>query len=93
MTKKFDEYDLVILAYEDEKDNYIKNELKTFKEKISDVIFKIAIIIGPEGGLDKEEAHELIKSGAHVVSLGKRILRTETASMQMAAVIMYELDY
>lgn len=93
LIKKFDEYDLVILAYEEEKDNYIKDELKTFKTRIDDVNFKIAIIIGPEGGIDKEEAHKFIDSGAHVVSLGKRILRTETASMQMAAVIMYELDY
>lgn len=42
---------------------------------------KIAIIIGPEGGFDEKEIDELKKKGAIVSSLGKRILRTETAPL------------
>ena len=42
---------------------------------------KIAIIIGPEGGISKEEVESLVNDGAKEVSLGKRILRTETASI------------
>nr|MCR5186077.1 16S rRNA (uracil(1498)-N(3))-methyltransferase [Clostridia bacterium] len=43
-------------------------------------------------GLDIEEVKILKESGAKVVSLGKRILRTETASMQLTSIIMYELE-
>lgn len=83
-------YDVVLLAYELEKNNYIKNELvkiKDLKEK-----YNIAIIIGPEGGIEEKEVKLLKSSGAKVVSLGKRILRTETVCMQMTSIIMYELE-
>ena len=83
-------YDIVFLAYELENNNFIKNELSKLngtKEQ-----YNIAIIIGPEGGLEEREVKILETSGAKVVSLGKRILRTETASMQMVSIIMYELE-
>ncbi|MBO5398419.1 MAG: RNA methyltransferase [Clostridia bacterium] len=83
-------YDLVLLAYENEKENSFKEELqkiKNTKEKIS-----IAIIIGPEGGIDEEEVLKLENAGAKVISLGKRILRTETVALAMASIIMYELE-
>ena len=54
ITNQCKEYDTIILAYENEKENKLKNEiekLKSFqKEKL-----KIAIIIGPEGGIDIED--------------------------------------
>ena len=53
---------------------------------------KIAIVVGPEGGLTEKEVEELIKCGAKAVSLGKRILRTETAPIAMLSMIMYEYD-
>ena len=53
---------------------------------------KVAIIIGPEGGFSDSEARILIKSGAQSVSLGKTILRTETAGMAAIAMVMYELE-
>lgn len=84
------EYDIVLLAYEEEQNNYIKNELqniKNSKEKL-----KIAVIIGPEGGIEKEEAEELEQAGCKVISLGKRILRTETVALQVSSIIMYELE-
>lgn len=84
------EYDVVLLAYEEEKNNFIKKELlniKHTKEKL-----KIAVVIGPEGGLEKEEVFALEKAGAKVVSLGKRILRTETVALQVASIILYELE-
>ena len=79
------EYDIVILAYEDEKEKYIKNVIK--RKNINN----IALIIGPEGGLDKEEVYKLKESGVNIVSLGNRILRTETAPIVMSSIIMYEL--
>lgn len=52
---------------------------------------KIAIIIGPEGGLEEKEVETLKSFGAKSVSLGKRILRTETVAISLTSIIMYEL--
>ena len=52
---------------------------------------KIGIIIGPEGGFDKEEVQMLNESGAKVITLGKRILRTETVGFTLLSIIMYEI--
>ena len=78
-------YDIVIVAYEDEKNVYIKNLIKNKNIK------NIALIIGPEGGLDKDEIYKLKEKGANIISLGNRILRTETAPIVMTSIIMYEL--
>lgn len=90
LCEEIKKYDLVILAYELEEKNYIKNEL--LKLKNTKKQYKIAVIIGPEGGIEKSEAEEIEKAGAKVVSLGKRILRTETVTMNVASIIMYELE-
>lgn len=81
------EFDLVIVAYEDEKTKTIKDILSKNKN-----ISKIAIVVGPEGGIDKEEIKPLLENGAIAVSLGKRILRTETAPLAMLSMIMYEFE-
>jgi 16S rRNA (uracil1498-N3)-methyltransferase len=47
------------------------------------------IAIGPEGGLSEAEAHALQSAGAHLVSLGARILRTETAGLVTCAALLY----
>lgn len=49
----------------------------------------VAIIIGPEGGFDLSEAEALQASGAFTATLGKRILRTETAPLAALSAIMY----
>ena len=49
----------------------------------------VAVVIGPEGGFDLAEAQALQESGALTATLGKRILRTETAPIAAAAAIMY----
>lgn len=84
------DYDLVLLAFENEENNNLKNELLKIKETKEKI--KIAIIIGPEGGIEEKEVSLLSDSGAKVVTLGKRILRTETAALTMASIIMYELE-
>ena len=86
LCRKIDEYDLVLVAYENEDKKTIKDILKNNK------VEKIAIVVGPEGGLTEKEVEELIKCGAKAVSLGKRILRTETAPIAMLSMIMYEYD-
>ena len=83
-------YDIVLLAYENEQINTLKSELLKIKNiKSNDV--KVAIIIGPEGGLDKEEVDYLKENGVKVITLGKRILRTETVAFVLTSIIMYEL--
>lgn len=53
---------------------------------------KIAVMVGAEGGFDESEIDTLEKAGAELVSLGKRILRTETASIVMSALVMQILE-
>lgn len=85
------EYDIVIVAYENEKENKLKYELEKLKEKqINDL--KIAVLIGPEGGIDKEEIDRLKESGSKIVTLGNRILRTETVALNILSIIMYEFE-
>ena len=79
-------YDKLIVAYEEEKENSLKSELKSIKSKDKENI-KIAILVGPEGGIDLAEIEELRKAGAVIVTLGKRILRSETAPLYLLSVI------
>ena len=52
----------------------------------------IAVFIGPEGGFDESEIDEAVNSGIKPISLGRRILRTETAGMTVLAWIGYVLE-
>lgn len=84
------EYDLVLVAYENEKINTLKQELQKIKQNNAET--KIAIIIGPEGGIDDKEIEHFKENKAKIITLGNRILRTETVALNMLSVIMYELD-
>lgn len=53
---------------------------------------RIGIVIGPEGGFAEEEIEEAKAAGAVIVSLGKRILRTETAGLAMLSILMYHME-
>lgn len=80
-----DGFDLVLVAYEDELDNSIKNyDIKDKKN--------IAIVVGPEGGFDISEIDELKKLGCKSISLGKRILRAETAPIALLTMLYYEFN-
>lgn len=52
----------------------------------------VGIFIGPEGGFEPEEIAAAKEAGIHPISLGKRILRTETAGLCILSVIMFELE-
>jgi len=83
-------YDIVLLLYENEKSVTIK---KAFANRRKEAMQKIAIIIGPEGGFSKEEVDMLAKfDNVQVVTVGPRILRTETAGLAALAMIVYELE-
>jgi 16S rRNA (uracil1498-N3)-methyltransferase len=49
----------------------------------------ITVVVGPEGGISREEAETAIKSGFQSVSLGPRILRTETAGLAIMTILQY----
>lgn len=85
------EYDTIIVAYESEKEYTLKQELIKLKENLSKEL-KIAIVIGPEGGLEEEDVKKLKENNAKIVTLGNRILRTETVALNMLSIIMYELE-
>jgi 16S rRNA (uracil1498-N3)-methyltransferase len=87
--KKIDvkSFDLFLIAYEDENTVSLKQALRAASAPQT-----IALLIGPEGGLEESEVSQLVAAGAKSVSLGKRILRTETAGMAMLAQTLYEVE-
>ena len=52
----------------------------------------VGIFIGPEGGFDRSELDEAVNAGCEIITLGKRILRTETAGMMLLSVLMYNME-
>ena len=89
IVEKLSKYDIVIVPFECEKDSTLKNILKNVKNKIEN----IAVVIGPEGGFSEKDVATLEKSLNVVkVSLGKRILRTETAGLATIAMLLYEYE-
>ena len=52
----------------------------------------VGIFIGPEGGFEREEVDLALSSGAKALTLGRRILRTETAGLAVLSVLMYHLE-
>jgi 16S rRNA (uracil1498-N3)-methyltransferase len=80
-------YDLVVVPYENQENQGIKYvKSKVANKKIENV----AIIIGPEGGFEENEIEALKDIGSYIVTLGPRILRTETAGFTALSLIMYE---
>ena len=75
---------LKIMPYENEQKNTLKDVLEKSDEK------NIAIFIGPEGGFDDCEVEFAKENGVSAVTLGPRILRTETAPIAVLAACMYE---
>lgn len=88
MIDKLSNYDLVLFPYENEENRTIKDCLR----QITCLPETVAIIIGPEGGFSDEEVRLLDEAEAERVSLGKTILRTETAGPAALAMTMYELE-
>ena len=91
LENQIDQYDVVLVAYENERENTLKNELEKIKNQNKERN-KIAIVIGPEGGIEEKEVESLKDKGCKIITLGKRILRTETVALNMISIIMYELE-
>ena len=132
--KNTEKYDIILLAYENEEKNTLKNELqklknkniqakwnitntakdtendnirknenieqvkiaqekiKQYEESLNSNKLRIGVVVGPEGGLSTKEVDKLISSGAKCITLGKRILRTETAPIVIISNIIYEFE-
>lgn len=80
-------FDAIFVPYENAENYGLKAALK----EINNSIKKVAIIIGPEGGFEEEEIQSLKDIGAKIVTLGPRILRTETAGFVCASILQYEI--
>ncbi len=78
--------DIAFVPYECEEENYLRPILKAAQNPKS-----VAFLIGPEGGFDKSEIGLLQEHGIPSVSLGRRILRTETAGEAVLSMVMYEI--
>ena len=85
---KLEDYDLVIVPYECEDEYTLKNLLRKQTKELKSVLY----IVGPEGGFDIEEIEYLKQKGANIVTLGKRILRAETASIVVGGVLINEFQ-
>ena len=92
--EEMDSLDLMLVPYENAEGFGIKtliNNLKKENINLND-IKTVGILVGPEGGFEEDEIIKLKDKGAHIITLGKRILRTETAGFVAASLIQYELS-
>lgn len=86
--EKAGELDVLLIPY----------ELAEGMEEARKVVASIAqgqsvgIFIGPEGGFEKEEVDAAIHQGAKAITLGRRILRTETAGLAILSILMFRLE-
>ena len=81
--------DVNLVAYEEESRNGEKSLLaKTLQKDYH----TITIIVGPEGGFDESEIQKMKELGVQACSLGKRILRSETAPLYMLSVIGFSRE-
>ena len=80
--------DVVLIPYE------LAEGMKETKQIISEIQpgKSVGIFIGPEGGFEREEVEAAIGEGAKAITLGKRILRTETAGLTTLSVLMFHLE-
>lgn len=78
--------DGAIIPYEREQETGIRQFVQGFQGE------SVGIFIGPEGGFSDEEIALAQENGITPITLGKRILRTETAGMTTTAILLYELD-
>lgn len=86
--KEASDFDVFLFPYENEEG------IEKTREIVDNIKpgSSVAIFIGPEGGFEESEVEAARDAGAKVISLGKRILRTETAGMALMAVLMYKLE-
>jgi 16S rRNA (uracil1498-N3)-methyltransferase len=78
------------ICYEQEQRLGLRQALRQYREAAAEPAGPILLIIGPEGGFDPAEVEACTAAGAKGISLGRRILRTETAAVAGLSCILYE---
>lgn len=80
--------DVVLIPYE------LAEGMDETKQIISEIKpgQSVGVFIGPEGGFEREEVEAAMSEGAKAITLGKRILRTETAGLTTLSVLMFHLE-
>lgn len=80
--------DILLIPYES------KNGMEDTKLALNAIKggYKVGVMIGPEGGFDQKEIDLGVNNGGKIISLGKRILRTETAAITSVAMIMLHAE-
>lgn len=86
--EKAKELDILLVPYES------KNGMADTKEALDKIGsgMSVGIFIGPEGGFDESEIESAVSTGGKVISLGQRILRTETAALTSVAMCMLHVE-
>lgn len=86
--KKASELDVICIPYE------LAEGIEDTKAFIHSICpgQSVGIFIGPEGGFEQQEVERAIEYGAKSVTLGRRILRTETAGLAILSILMFELE-
>ncbi len=92
MCNELESYDLVILPYENAEGISATKALFERAGRLIQARKGIAVIVGPEGGFDQTEIDHLMKDNIEPVSLGRRILRTETAGLAVLSNLMIHLE-
>jgi len=85
-------YEPSVILWEDEKVDSIRNSLSLIARGSTNSKSNINVIVGPEGGFEKSEIQYAKSLGIKPVSLGRRILRADTAGIAAVSCIMYEFD-
>lgn len=83
---RFAGYDVVLFPWE------VATDDRKLRETLPTLVAgarRVLVVIGPEGGFSHAEAERARDAGAHVISLGRRILRTETAALVLVALLQY----
>jgi 16S rRNA (uracil1498-N3)-methyltransferase len=80
-------FDLALIAYEKSEPGTLNKVLNEYQD-----IKSVCVFIGPEGGFDEAEVELALTYGVKVISLGKRILRTETAPLAIMSILIYNYD-
>lgn len=82
--------DIKLIAFEEDSCFGQETLFNTLNKDLSSK--HIVLMVGPEGGFDIDEVNQLVESGFKRVSLGKRILRSETAAIDMLAITAFMLE-
>ena len=69
---------------------FYENSTSSFQEELKQAGKSLSIMVGAEGGFEEEEVQKALEQGVASISLGKRILRCETAPLAALSIIMYQ---